>query len=267
MPYLTDLVEVAKRTGYPVTAVPGWKTRGHGPQPRVEGIVAHHTAGWNDMHVVRDGRPGLDGPLSQFWLRKDGAIFVVAAGRCWHNAPSTSPHHTNSASVGIEAENDGHTPWPDVQVDSYLRLCAELCKEFGLPASRVKGHKEVQVGKPDPHTIDMGTFRAEVARLMVDGAEPASTPATTWTETLVKDLPLLREGADNFDVKTVRALLFARGFVSASTYVVPENLKSWLESTRFDVQVRELVKAYQKAKKLTVDGVVGRKTYEALLHL
>ncbi|GIH98085.1 peptidoglycan recognition protein family protein [Planobispora takensis] len=174
MPYLTQLAQVARRTGYPVTEVNGWKTRGHGPQPAVEGIVCHHTAGWHGMHVVCDGRPGLDGPLSQFWLRRDGRIFVVAAGRCWHNAPSTSSHHDNSSSIGIEAENDGRTPWPVTQLDAFHRLCAELCREFGLPASRVKGHKEVNRGKVDPHSIDMGGFRSTVAALIKGGA---SAPA------------------------------------------------------------------------------------------
>ena len=166
MPWLTNLAAIARRTGYPVVEVPGWTKRGHGEQPSVQGIVCHHTAGWNDRHVVVNGRPGLDGPLSHFWLAKDGTIHVVAAGRCWHNAPSTSKYHTNSNSIGIEAENDGRTPWPARQLDAYKRLCAELCKAFGLPASRVKGHKEVNTGKIDPHSINMNAFRADVARLM-----------------------------------------------------------------------------------------------------
>lgn len=118
------------------------------------------------MHVVRDGRPGLDGPLSQFWLKRDGTIYVIAAGRCWHNAPSTSAYHTNSNSIGIEAENNGREPWPDIQLRAFKALCAELCKEYKLTASRVKGHKEVNRSKPDPHTISMTAFRMDVAELM-----------------------------------------------------------------------------------------------------
>jgi hypothetical protein len=166
MPYLTQLADVARRTGYPVTETPGWRSRGHGPQPAVRGIVCHHTGGRDDMYVVRDGRPDLDGPLSQIWLRRDGTIFIVASGRCWHNAPSTSADHTNSNSIGIEAENNGSEPWPAKQVDAYQRLCAELCREFGLPASAVKGHKEVHSTKPDPHSISMTAFRAAVAELL-----------------------------------------------------------------------------------------------------
>ncbi|MFI6732125.1 N-acetylmuramoyl-L-alanine amidase [Nonomuraea sp. NPDC050451] len=180
MPYLTQLADVARRTGHPVTEVSGWQGRGHGPQPEVQGIVCHHTAGpagggdYPSLAVVRSGRPGLDGPLSHFGLGRSGRIYVIAAGRCWHNAPSTSPRHTNSASIGIEAENDGRQPWPSDQLDAYVALCAELCKEFGLPASRVKAHREVNTDKPDPHTVDMTGFRAAVARRMRE--QPEGTP-------------------------------------------------------------------------------------------
>ncbi|MEQ4718364.1 N-acetylmuramoyl-L-alanine amidase [Nonomuraea sp. B19D2] len=135
-------------------------------------MVCHHTAGWNDRHIVVNGRPGLDGPLSHVWLQHTGRIWVVAAGRCWHNAPSTSPHHRNGASIGIEAENDGRSPWPSVQIDAYHALCAELCRAFGLPASRVMGHKEVNTQKPDPHSLNMSTFRARVAALINSAGTP-----------------------------------------------------------------------------------------------
>lgn len=182
MPYLTQLATIARSTGYPVTEVAGWKTRGHGPQPEVLGVVAHHTAGataggdYPSLGVVRDGRAGLPGPLSHFGIGRSGRIYVVAAGRCWHNAPSTSGYHDNSSSIGIEAENDGRQPWPAVQLDAYRKLCAALCKEFGLSASRVKAHREVNTGKPDPHGVDMDDFRADVARLM-KGSSVAITDA------------------------------------------------------------------------------------------
>ncbi|MFI7442385.1 N-acetylmuramoyl-L-alanine amidase [Nonomuraea indica] len=172
MPFLTQLAAVAKRTGFPVTEVAGWRSRGHGPQPAVEGIVCHHTAGpagggdYPSLAVVRDGRPGPDRPLSHFGLGRSGRIYVVAAGRCWHNAPSTSSLHDNSSSLGIEAENNGSQPWPAAQLDAYRRLCAQLCTEFGLPAARVRAHREVNRQKPDPHSINMTDFRAGIARLI-----------------------------------------------------------------------------------------------------
>lgn len=189
MPWLTRLATMARRTGFPVVEVDGWKTRGHGPQPEVAGIVCHHTAGpagggdYPSLRVVRDGRPGLVGPLSQYGLGRNGTIYVIAAGLCWHNAPSTSAMHTNSRSIGIEAENNGTQPWPAVQLLAYQRLCAELCKELGLPAGRVKAHREVNTGKPDPHSVDMDSFRAQVARLIA-GGDDMPDPKDLWQHEL-----------------------------------------------------------------------------------
>lgn len=199
--------------------VPGWKTRGHGPQPSVRGVVCHHTAGRDDMHVIRDGRPGLDGPLSQFWLRRDGTIFVVAAGLCWHNAPSTSANHTNSASIGIEAENDGRQPWPGVQLHSFRKLCAELTKEFDLPVSRVVGHKEVQRGKPDPHGVNMDTFRVQVARLMTEVTEPPK-PTLGGVPEFRRTLRLVSPLIEGQDVRTwqTAARRFVPGLVADGCY-------------------------------------------------
>lgn len=253
MPWLTQLAAVARRTGHPVIECPGWKTRGHGPQPAVHGIVCHHTAGRDDLHIVRDGRPGLTGPLSQFWLRRDGTIFVVAAGRCWHNAPSTSTHHMNSTSLGIEAENNGREPWPAVQLDAYRKLCAELCRAFKLPASRVKAHREVNTGKVDPHSIDMAAFRADVAQLL-DGRPPASKSPL---EELVENLPTLKPGSTHRHVKTMRALLFARGYE-------PVNLHSTTYS-KDDADLIAKVNAFKAANKLADDGVWGEGAWKAAL--
>lgn len=248
MPYLTQLADVARRTGFPVIEVEDWKTRGHGPQPAVKGIVCHHTAGRNDLRVVVNGRPGLDGPLSQFWLKHDGSIYVVAAGRCWHNAPSTSENHTNSNSLGIEAENDGHEPWPAVQLRAYKALCAELCKEFKLAASRVKGHKEVQPGKPDPHTINMTTFRKDVDKLINGGVSG--------------ELPILAEGAIGYPVRTARALMWIRGYGKRDG--TAEETLNWMRELEFLHEFTEFTKAFQTAKKLTADGIIGPLTWQKL---
>jgi hypothetical protein len=234
----------------------------------VQGIGCHHTAGpagggdYPSLRVVRDGRPGLDGPLSHFGLGRSGTIYVIAAGRCWHNAPSTSPRHDNSSSIGIEAENNGSQPWPREQYDAYVSLCAELCREFGLPASRVRAHREVNTSKPDPHSIDMNDFRAAVGALMEGDRE------SSWTEEIVKNLPVVRLGDDNYDVKTVRGCLFARGYVKPETYAgVEEGLEGWLKSTLCDDALVALVRGFQQARGLDEDGFVGPKTWPSLLRV
>lgn len=260
MTYLTNLADVARRTGYPVTEVAGWKSRGHGPQPSVQGVVCHHTAGRNDMHVVRDGRPGLTGPLSQFWLRHDGHIFVIAAGRCWHNAPSTSNYHRNDTSLGIEAENNGSEPWPAKQVDAYQRLCAELCRAFKLPASRVKGHKEVNTQKPDPHSINMNTFRARVDLLLKgedmsvtesDAKKIANAVFDRFTHVVPADVWAAREGilaeGQKIDPRTAFRQIWAYGKANYATLAAQ------------NATIRELASAVaQREGHIDVDALVSR---------
>ncbi|MFB4276029.1 N-acetylmuramoyl-L-alanine amidase [Nonomuraea sp. MTCD27] len=263
MPWLTRLAIVARRTGFPVIEVAGWKTRGHGPQPEVQGIVCHHTAGpagggdYPSLAVVRDGRRDLPGPLSQYGLGRSGTIYVIAAGRCWHNAPSTSPLHDNSSSIGIEAENNGRQPWPVVQLLAYQRLCAELCREFGLPASRVKAHREVNTGKPDPHSIDMTDFRMAVARLLA-GRAPA---LPNWTEELVDKLPTLRPGDEHpRHVKTMRWLLGARGYTPAEMWSTTYGKDA---ADRRNLTAK--VNAFKEAEGLAQDGVWGDACWKAAL--
>ncbi|WP_176955774.1 N-acetylmuramoyl-L-alanine amidase [Sinosporangium album] len=86
----------------------------------------------------------------------------------------------------------------------------------------------------------------------------------TWTEEAVRDLPLLRIGAGvvkddhrRWDVKTLVALLWARGFP----------IPSGTDETVFSVAVAEAVRAFQRTEKLRPDAVVGPKTWTALLRL
>lgn len=249
MPWLTQLATVARRTGYPVTEMSGWKGRGHGPQPEVQGVVCHHTAGpagggdYPSLVVVRDGRPDLDGPLSHFGLGRSGRIYVIAAGRCWHNAPSTSPMHDNSSSLGIEAENNGTQPWPDEQLDAYHKLCAELCQEFRLGASRVVGHKEVNRQKPDPHGVDMDDFRADVARLIKAGNGDG------WPGRLLRYPPVTR-GADVSDWQQAAVRLGYKLDVDGA----------------YGADSREVCRKIQRGAGLDDDGVVGRLTWAATFH-
>lgn len=258
MPYLTQLANVARRTGYPVVEVPGWKTRGHGEQPHVYGIVCHHTGGWDDRRVVVEGRSDLDGPLSHFWLEHTGRIHVVAAGRCWHNAPSTSQYHSNSNSLGIEAENRGTgAPWPADQLDSYKKLCAELCKEFDLPATRIKGHKEVNDNKDDPKGINMNDFRADVAELMSGQKDYWTVTYKDHKYTVPWATPVLRKGSDGTRVKWLQKSLNALG----ATLVVDGDFG---EAT--DSALKSFQRKYkdEKGNALDVDGIYGHHTARAL---
>lgn len=177
MPYQTWIFDAAKATGYPVVEVDGWQTRGSSTfDPR--GLVWHHTAGPSTgdaptLNLVVNGRSDLPGPLSQFVLGRSGTIYVVAAGRANHAGEGGWRGLSGNSSVfGIEAEHVGRTgvAWPDVQLDAYLKLSAELAKRGGFTADMVCGHKEwAPTRKVDPIDLDMNDMRRRIAQTMEGG--------------------------------------------------------------------------------------------------
>lgn len=169
--WLTELADVARRSGLNVIETPGWKTRGHGGMAGVKTIICHHTAGpktgeMPSLNTVVAGRPGLPGPLAQLGLGRSGAVYVVAAGLSYHAGATFTAEQGNVNAIGIEAEATGIDAWPAVQYDAYARLCRTLIDHYALPLFKVLGHKEVATPlgrKVDPN-FDMGEFRMAVSQ-------------------------------------------------------------------------------------------------------
>lgn len=181
--YLTNLADIARNAGLKVVEQPGWKTRGHGQMTAVRTILCHHTAGSANgnspsLGVVQNGRAGLAGPLSHFVLGRDGTVFVVAAGLCWHAGVVKNSDQDNYHAIGIEAEATGLASWPEVQMVAYAKLCKALCKAFGLSTSRVLGHKEAcsPTGRKIDPNFDMNAFRARVASVGINPEDDDMTP-------------------------------------------------------------------------------------------
>lgn len=178
---LTDLADACRKSGLKVIEVDGWQTRGHGQMADARTVVAHHTAtpksasgDYPSLRIVRDGRTDLPGPLAQLGLGRSGTVYVIAAGVCFHAGATFTRDTDNWHAIGIEAEADGLSAWPDEQVDAYARLCRALCDHYGLDVGRVLGHKEIaapQGRKTDPN-FDMSAFRERIDNLGDDMATP-----------------------------------------------------------------------------------------------
>lgn len=169
----SNLATVARETGYPVVEVPGWTSHYHAALANHVGIIVwHHTAGpepeqtksnYPSLNVVRNGRTGLPGPLSQYGIGFDGTIYVISAGLCYHaGRGSWNGISGNASSIGIEAEDSGDGDWTDAQWDCYPRLAAALSRFLGIGAGSNCGHKEWTPTKIDPAGIDMGWARGKV---------------------------------------------------------------------------------------------------------
>lgn len=92
---------------------------------------------------------------SHYLVGDDGRIYqLVADGhRSWHAGAGRwgTIHELNSASIGIEIDNDGVEPFSESQVEALLRLLEDLTTRLRIPRSEVIGHSDLAPGrKIDP---------------------------------------------------------------------------------------------------------------------
>lgn len=244
--------------GLRVEQEPGWRTRGRPYNFYPRAIVPHHDASgansgnFGSLRVVRDGRPGLSGPLSQFVLGRDGTVKIVAAGYANHAGyggpkPGVPANMANTYAIGIEAANNGvGEPWPKAQLNAYYRLCAALMVWLGIKdINRVFAHKEWTSRKIDPAGINMNEFRRNVQKALAAGPSVKTV-----------SLSKLKPRKHNKDVIELKKALRKRGFFKAKN-----------TSDYFGRGLRDAYKAYQRSlgyRGRDADGVPGRTSLQKL---
>lgn len=118
-------------------------------------IVIHFTneqSAAQALQTLRTANSG--GPVSSHYLiGNDGHIFQLVADseRAWH---AGSGHwgtitDVNSASIGIELDNDGDSPFTQIQIDNLLRLLADLTDRLHIPRTQIIGHEDLAPGRKD----------------------------------------------------------------------------------------------------------------------
>ena len=84
---------------------------------------------------------------SHYLLGKDGKIYQLVSDtqRAWHAGQSWWGGVTdvNSLSIGIELDNNGFEPFPDVQIDSLIVLLRDLTQRLRIPPTQVIGHSDL----------------------------------------------------------------------------------------------------------------------------
>ncbi|MCK2219685.1 N-acetylmuramoyl-L-alanine amidase [Actinomadura sp. ATCC 31491] len=189
----------------------------------------------------------------------------------------------NTGSIGVELCDPQKGPsarWGDDEHEAMLRRAAALVRQIAarwevplkkLTVTQVKagargicGHVDVSRAFGQTDHSDPGTgFPWPYFMELVRGGTPVED---SWTEKLVKDLPTVGPKADSYDVKTIRGCLFARGRVPQALYS-DAGLEAWLNRTAMDPELVELVREFQRAEGLGVDGWVGPNTWPALLRV
>lgn len=97
-----------------------------------------------------------DGEVSAHYLvGRDGALYQLVDDerRAWHAGSGRWGTITdvNSASIGIELDNNGTDPFPAGQIATLLRLLEDLCTRHNIPRTQVIGHADMApTRKRDP---------------------------------------------------------------------------------------------------------------------
>jgi len=135
----------------------GWVPSQNQDVRRPNLIVIHFTeqdSVQQSLDTLRGRNSG--GPVSAHYLiGADGTRYQLVSDerRAWHaGAGSWGPFtDLNSASIGIELDNDGRSPFAEAQVQSLRVLLEDLCTRLRIPRSQIIGHQDLApTRKPDP---------------------------------------------------------------------------------------------------------------------
>ena len=84
---------------------------------------------------------------AHYLIGRDGEVFqlVDERARAWHAGESKwgADADLNSVSLGIELDNNGDEPFPDVQISALLMLLDGIQERYHIPAANYVGHADV----------------------------------------------------------------------------------------------------------------------------
>jgi N-acetylmuramoyl-L-alanine amidase len=148
---LAACAPVPQRAGIPTE----WVASPNFNERKPDFVILHHTSD----DTVEQALHSLTNPLREvsahYLIARDGRIIqlVDERARAWHAGESKWGADTdiNSASLGIELDNNGHEPFPEAQISALLRLLADIEARYHIPAANFLGHADVAPGrKTDP---------------------------------------------------------------------------------------------------------------------
>lgn len=120
-------------------------------------IVLHYTEQQSvqqSLHTLRDNR-GSKPVSAHYLIGRDGHIYQLVPDnrRAWQAGQGRWGTITdlNSASIGIELDNDGHAAFAQPQIDALMLLLTDLTTRLHIPPTQIIGHEDLAPGrKIDP---------------------------------------------------------------------------------------------------------------------
>lgn len=227
---------------------------------KISKITIHHMAG--NLSVETCGRVFHNREASaNYGIDSEGnvGLYVAESDRAWATANPANDH----VAVNIELANDGSAPdWhvSDVAIEKCIDLCADICQRNGIKSLNYTGDKTgnltrhdmfIDTNCPGPYLGSKFSYIAEQVNKRL-GVESFAEATTTEKEMCEVKVPMLRKGDKSGYVKTCQILLnkyFGAGLS---------------EDGIFGDKTYNAVRAYQKDRGLSVDGIIGPDTWKQL---
>jgi N-acetyl-anhydromuramyl-L-alanine amidase AmpD len=237
---------------------------------KITKITIHHAAVVN-ASLVGLGN-GFNNPnrraSSNYGIDSNGRIgmYVEEKNRAWTSSSSAN----DNVAVTIEVANDGGAPdWhvSDKALAALIDLCVDICKRNDIKELNYTGNASGNLTKhsyfantlcPGPYLGGRFSYIAEEVNKRLKPTTPVTNNNLATKEVSV-NLKVLQKGAKGEQVKTLQRLLIGSG------YVMKNGTKTYGVDGSFGTATENAVKAFQKARKLSDDGIVGKATWAALL--
>lgn len=121
-------------------------------------IILHHTSDNTAEEALRTLTSPSLAVSSHYLIGRDGKLYqlVDERQRAWHAGQSWWGGQTdmNSASIGIELDNNGFEPFPDAQIETLVKLLEHLQTRYNIPSPNILGHADIAPGrKTDPSAL------------------------------------------------------------------------------------------------------------------
>jgi len=116
----------------------------------------HHTAQNSCEQTLKTFTLPRTQVSAHYVICKDGTVYHMLNDylRAWHAGASRWGTNTdiNSASIGIELDNNGAEPFPEAQINSLMEVLSRLKSSYTIPADHFIGHSDIAPGrKVDPN--------------------------------------------------------------------------------------------------------------------
>ena len=160
-----------------------WRPSPNHSQRKAQLIVLHQTEMESASAALLTLKTSnSSGPVSAHYLiGNDGHLYqlVAESERAWHAGAARwgGIADLNSASIGIELDNDGQSPFSEAQIATLLVLLDDITRRLDIPRHLIVGHGDIApVRKNDPSVLFPWQRLAEAGFGLWPRAQPAAAP-------------------------------------------------------------------------------------------